>query len=66
MKKLAKIAFLIVAWSALLVAGCSDNAELCANNKNAFKACLDSGGVPIQSWFNENIIADCIYKPVSN
>ena len=67
MKNLTKTALLLVlAWSALLVAGCSDNDELYANNKKAFQACLDSGGVPIQSWFNENILGDCIYKPASN
>jgi len=66
MKTLNKTVLLLAACSALLFAGCSDNAELYANNKKAFQACLDSGGVPIQSWFNEKIIGDCIYKPDGN
>lgn len=57
---------LAVCLTVLLVAGCNDNAELYANNKKAFQACLDSGGVPVQSWFNEKILGDCIYKPAGN
>ena len=67
MKHLNKTALLLaVSLTALLVAGCSDKTELYANNQLAFQACLDSGGVPIQSWFNEKILGDCIYKPVGN
>ena len=49
---------------ALLAAGCGENPEFAANNRVAFKACIDTGGVPVQAWFNEKVLGDCIYKPV--
>ena len=49
---------------ALSVTGCGENPEFAANNRAAFKACIDTGGVPVQAWFNEKVLGDCIYKPV--
>ncbi len=65
MKNFSKTAFLLaISLIALSVAGCSNNTELYANSKLAFKLCVDNGGVPIQSLFDENILSNCIYKPV--
>jgi len=58
-KARAALLALVISFS---LAGCSDNTELQANNKRAFEACLKTGGVPIQSWMNEEILGDCIYK----
>lgn len=50
----------------LLVSGCQgdveSNREIMENNRLAREACIDSGGVPIQSLFNANILGSCIYK----
>lgn len=64
MKKLNRSAVALSALIALLVAGCGENPEFQANNRAAFKACIDTGGVPVQAWFNEKVLGDCIYKPV--
>lgn len=44
--------------------GCKDE-NLSKRQDAAFKACIDSGGVPVQAWFSERALGDCIYKPVS-
>lgn len=31
-------------------------------NASAWKACLDAGGVPIQSWYSEEIMGDCKFR----
>jgi hypothetical protein len=28
-------------------------------NEAVFKACIDAGGVPLQSWFNSKVVGDC-------
>lgn len=53
--------FIFIALSA--AAGCSEDAQFKANNNAAFKACIESGGVPMQAWFNEKVLGDCVYKP---
>jgi hypothetical protein len=40
-----------------------DTSEQDEKNQAAFQMCIDSGGVPLQSWFNEEVLGDCIYKP---
>ena len=35
-----------------LASGCSEDPQFMANNQAAFKACIKSGGVPVQAWFN--------------
>ena len=57
---------LAVGFIVLLVAGCEDGQrkiDFKQNNDRAFSACVDSGGVPIQSWFNHNVLGDCKYPP---
>lgn len=62
MMKLKKPAFALSLLILLLVAGCEDP-ERIAKNEAIFKACVDSGGVPIQSWYDEKVLGDCKYRP---
>lgn len=65
---MGNIKYLITGLILLLVAGC-DNAEVRAefkeNNRVSWKACIESGGVPIQASFNSAVLGDCVYKPCS-
>ena len=45
----------------ILLTGC-DNKELKEREKQSWQACINQGGVPIQSWFNENILGDCKFN----
>lgn len=65
MKSFNKI--ILICCSILVISGCSDDqksARMYAANEEARKACLTNGGVPLQSWFNAEILGDCVYKPV--
>ena len=62
--KLLKKGMLVGGFICLLIAGCSNEQkalEFKQRNDTAFKACVDSGGVPMQSWFNETVLSDCIF-----
>lgn len=61
--------WLIVGLMALLVvSGCetSRDKEAREMNKQAWDACLNSGGVPLGSWFDAAVLSDCKYKCDSN
>lgn len=58
--------YLLILTILLVSLGCSKDGTFEANNKAAFKACIETGGVPLQAWFNEKVLGDCIYKPVTN
>jgi hypothetical protein len=63
MKKLNMCILILIAF--LSVTGCSkEDKNFNANNKKAFDACINSGGVPLQAWFNEKVLGGCIYKPI--
>lgn len=54
----------LVAFICLLV-GCSEDKRQDEHKRRsleAWKACLDKGGVPIQSWHNEYVLGDCKFK----
>ena len=64
MKNLKRNAMALSVLIALLaVTGCGEDEQFKANNDAAFKACIESGGVPLQAWFNEKVLGDCVYKP---
>jgi len=53
----------------LAVTGCGKSDSQIKQEKmhdQAWAACINSGGVPTGSWFNEMVLSDCIYKPVEN
>ncbi len=53
------VSFLI---SLFLLAGCGDtDTTFVDQNKAAWQACVDTGGVPIRSAWSSQM-ADCIYK----
>ena len=31
---------------------------------DAWQACINAGGVPIQSWYNESILSDCKFPQI--
>lgn len=65
MKTLKKTALLLAfAWSALLVAGCSDS-ERDAQELAKIKRCEEMGGIPIRAIWDGRL-ADCIFKPKDN
>ena len=49
----------------LIICGCEETERtkrLRERNDAAWKACIDAGGVPIQSWFSEEVLGDCKFK----
>ena len=46
------------------VAGCSKDSDYYEKrNRAAWQACIDKGGIPIQSIWIETLLADCIFPP---
>lgn len=56
--------FLLVAALVFLV-GCETDKQIRLRemHQKTWDACLDGGGIPIGSWFNAEVLSDCIYKP---
>lgn len=61
--------YIVLIFAVFLVGGCTTaeqkememlRREMAAT---AWRVCLDSGGVPLQSWFSSTVLGDCKYPP---
>lgn len=57
---------LILLFVVVFISGCGQTEKQIKQaqmHEQAWKACINSGGIPIGSWFNEVVISNCIYNP---
>ncbi len=52
---------LIVLLTLLILAGC-ESAEEQAMRRQAYLICVDLGGVPLASWYDSKVMAECRFK----
>ena len=48
----------------LFITGCETDLQIETKKrqKQAWDACLEKGGVPLQSWFSDTVLADCKFN----
>lgn len=62
--KVSTIIFTIILGLALT--GCEDSTYESARKQRSaqvYKACIDSGGIPIPAWYDDALLSDCKYPP---